>query len=130
MIPKFKNISDAMLAQRDTDKIIAILDNRFCLSRGLYTNGNYSDDIRVQYLFKGKVYLLCSLESFKRAYKNYMENVPNFEPIGCVKNYANEIKSKIVDNRKTKQQCRQLKKALENYVNNKLENHELISKWL
>lgn len=103
MIPKFYNISYAMAAKRNTDKIVAILNNRFCLAYSQYTDGTYAKDISIHFLFKDVVYTLTHLECFKRAFCVEMNKYKGVKNVGFVRNFVNDYKVKVIDYRKSKQ---------------------------
>lgn len=135
MKPKFKNIKDAMLSKRGSDKIVAILNNRFCLSYTEYTDGTFSKDIAIHFLYNKSVrhtdvvYWLGSLQCFKRALRLELER-KRFFITGFGRNYVDDVKAHIIDYRKSKQRFRQLDRALKAYIENKKENYEIIEKVL
>ena len=130
MIPTLFNIKDAMEVKRPTDKIVAILNNKFCLSYAQYTDLSYSKNISIHFLLNDTCYHLTHLEAFKRALFLEQTKYKDSISLGLVLNFANEYHIKIIDCRKSNQRYRQLERALKSYVENKLENYELIQKFL
>lgn len=130
MIPTLFNIKDAMATKRPTDKILAILDNRFCLAYSQYTDLTYCKYISIHFLLNDTVYTLTHLEAFKKALFFEQNKYKGSISLGFVQNFANQYHIKIIDCRKSNQRYRQLERALKLYVEQNLPNSNIIKNFI
>ena len=88
----YKNITDAMKAERPADKIIRVLNNKVCLAYSQYTNGTYETVPTVFSLNNGTVYSYGSVKNCKYQYLNYVQSLPNVTVSGIYFTYGYRVK--------------------------------------
>lgn len=104
------NIEQAMAEQRPHDKIVRILNNKFCIARSQFTDGSFQKEPSYFGLDNGKVY------SYPKNLSS-IAKMPNVKPIlWCIEGNNSGLKRRWVfktsDNRKFKQNCRKLQRLL------------------
>ncbi len=109
------NITDAMKQQRDCDRIIAVLNNKFCLARCLFTNGNYDTCLTIFSLNNGKVYSLGDAQNIGNLVEKYIANMPNVSTGLSYNEQTKRHEVKHNKNKKYKQQFRRALKAVREY---------------
>jgi len=77
MKPNFTNIEQALKADRPTDKIIKILNNKFAIVQSAFTNGTFD------------VPSLCGLDNGKVYFYGHQDR--NSTKFGFVKQYAKKV---------------------------------------
>lgn len=119
----YKNISEALKAERPNDVIVKILNNKFAIVKCAYENGKIEIESSICSLDNNKIYFhghsyKGSWENLKDWLSERIEKLPN--TISCRIGYydngcgAPTERFKIQDNRKFKKDCKSLIRLLNN----------------
>jgi hypothetical protein len=113
----YKNIREALINERPTDKIVSILSNKYAIVQSLYTNGVYSEPSicgldKNKIYFYGNIYRDNTWKNLKAYIVNKVLTMPNHENRMTGYNHIKEYVLKSVNNKRYKKNYRKILKFI------------------